>query len=180
MNMLAEIDELVVRQPRRAELQRTYDRVRRDVANREFAEDEDPRETPEPVSPERLQIANAGILHLSPIVRQLVELWNGPPSDNYGCLKPTRYAFDRVISLLVDVAIDASPRGGVPLGCVSTDSEGGVRIEWVRDAVSVHLVVPAADSNEAYVYHEIGSNYATEDATPERLSHWLETIPEGR
>ena len=178
--MLAEIDELAVRQPRRAELQRGL-RALRDDVNRKSAEDEDPRTTPEPVSDGLLRIAAAGILHLSPILQQLVELWYGPPSDDYGCLKPTQHAFDKAIGLLLDAAIVTSLRGGqIPLGCVSTDSEGGVRIEWVRDATSVHLVVPAADSNEAYVYHEIGNNYATEDATPERLSHWLEAIPEGR
>ena len=41
---------------------------------------------------------------LSPVVRQLVELWNGPENDDYGRLRPTRDAFDATIQLLTDTA----------------------------------------------------------------------------
>ena len=177
MSMLVEIDERAVRQPGKAELRLELERMLRDVAT---AEEKDPLATPEPVSSERLRLADAGIDYLSLIMGQLVELWNGPQSDDYGRLQPTQDAFDKVIGLLVDAAIEAYRKDSqIPLGCVSTDSEGGVRIEWLRNGASVHLVVPAANSDEAYVYHEIGNNYATEDATPERLSHWLKAIPKG-
>ena len=66
--------------------------------------------------------------------------------------------------------------GGIPAGCGSTDSEGGVRIEWVCPTASVHLVVPATSDRKAYIYHEVGDDYATEDATPERLAYWLRQI----
>ncbi len=126
---------------------------------------------------ERIQLADAGILHLSPIVAQLVELWKGPESDDYGRLQPTQYAFDKVIQLLVDAAIVTYPNGHqIPGGSVSTDSEGGVRIEWIRDPARVHLIVPATDQKAAYVYHEVGNDYATEDVTAERLSYWLRTV----
>ena len=78
--------------------------------------------------------------------------------------------------LLIDAAIVAYPRYGIPAGCASTDSECGVRIEWVRPGASVHLVVPAEESRPPYVYHEVGNDYATEDVTAERLAYWLQSI----
>ncbi|MBU4272740.1 MAG: hypothetical protein KKE86_01490 [Planctomycetes bacterium] len=164
------IDERSVYQPNKAELQLEW-------ACAVKTQNKDSLSTPEPISPGRMQIADAGILYLSPILRQLYELRNGPESDDYGRLQPTKHAFDKVIDLLIDAAIDAAPRK-IPRGCVSTDSEGGVRIEWVRDTSSVHLVVPATNSSVSYVYHEVGNNYATEDATAEGLSHWLKLIAE--
>lgn len=173
MTMPAVIDERSVYQPNKAEFQLKWECALRDY-------NEDPLATPEPVSPEREKIADAGISYLSPIVRQLVELWNGPEFDEYGVLRPTQDAFGKAISILVDAAIIAHrERGRIPSGCVSTDSEGGVRIEWVRETSSVHLVVPAANSSESYVYHEVDNGYATEDATPESLSNWLKLIADG-
>jgi hypothetical protein len=175
--MLVEIDERMMRQPRKAEIQWAWRRAEEVAAPDRTAEAEDPRATPGSVSPERQQLAGAGILHLSSILQQLIELWVGPENDDYGRLRPTRDAFERTIELLVDTAIDGHfERRQVPHGCVSTDSEGGVRIEWIRVAACVHLVVPTTKSATAYVYHEVGSDYATEDATPECLARWLREI----
>lgn len=175
--MPATIDERMVRRPRKVEFQTTWLRGAVTAAEQqESIEDDDPRATPDAISPERVQLADAGILHLSPIVRQLVELWREPEDDEYGRLKPTQHAFDRSVQFLVDAAIVAYPQYGIPAGCASTDSEGGVRIEWVRPTASVHLVIPAEESRAAYVYHEVGTDYATEDVTPERLAYWLHWI----
>ncbi len=130
-----------------------------------------------PISRERRQLADAGIDHLSPILRQLLELRDGPENDDYGRLQPTQHAYNTTVELLVDAAIDAqSERRQIPHGCVSTDSEGGVRIEWIREEASVHLVVPAEQSKAPYVYHEVGGKYATEEATPRCLSYWLRAV----
>ena len=167
------IDERAVRQPRKVELRAAMAAI----GAQGVAENEDPRATPDAIPPERLQLADAGIRHLSPIVGQLVELWQEPEEDEYGRLRPTRHAFDRSVDLLVDAAIEANHRQRrIPAGCVSTDSEGGVRIEWIRPTGSVHLVVPAARDPVAYVYHQVDNDYATEDATPERLAYWLRRI----
>jgi hypothetical protein len=175
--MLLEIDDRSIRQPRRAELQAGFSRALRVAADRKPAEIEDTRTTPDPVPPERLQLARAGILHLSPIVGQLVELWCGPECDEYGRLRPTQHAFDTAVCLLVDAAIEGHfDNRKIPHGCVSTDSNGGVRIEWVRDGSTVHLIVPAAQRDAPFVYHELADAYATEDVTPERLSYWLRAI----
>ena len=172
------IDRRAIDRPDSVEYRLEYWRVLMAVADQAPIEDEDPRSTPSPISPTRLRLAGAGIDHLSQIVKQLVELWTGPMNDDYGRLQPTQYAFDTTVELLVDAAIDGQfdEQRKIPYGCVSTDSEGGVRIEWIRERVSVHLIVPPDRSKVAYVYHEFGGNYATEDATPERLSYWLRTV----
>jgi len=173
--MPATIDERTVCQPRNAEFRAWWRRAIKVIEEPGVAED-DPRATPDAISPERLQLADARIFHLSPIVGQLVELWNEPEEDEYGRLKPTRHAFDTSVQFLIDAAIVAYPRYGIPAGCASTDSECGVRIEWVRPGASVHLVVPAEENRPPYVYHEVGNDYATEDATAERLAYWLKSI----
>jgi hypothetical protein len=140
---------------------------------------EDPRSTPlcEPIPPERNQLAAAGIAHLSSLIRELNELWIGPESDEYGTLRPTKYAFDEATRLLVDAAIVAAgEHRQIPRGCVSTDADGGVRIEWVRNDASVHLVVPSTGEAAPYIYHEVGSDYGTEDARDVRLAFWLRRI----
>jgi len=163
------IDERSVYRPQQNEMQLDWEPALRSKV-------EDARLTPEPISPERMRIAEARILYLSPILQQLYALRNEPEADDYGRLQPTESAFAATIDILIDAAIDAYPRK-IPSGCVSTDSAGGVRIEWVRETSSVHLVVPPADDAKSYIYHEVGSNYGTEDATPKGLSHWLKVIP---
>jgi hypothetical protein len=144
----------------------------------ERSEGQDSRATP-CVTPERVQIANAGILYLSPIMQQLIELRLGPKNDDFGRLRPTRCAFEQTIELLLDAAIFSSfDRRKIPLGSTSTDCDGGVRIEWRHTTISVHLTVPASGS--AYIYHKIGRQYATETATPQRLSFWLGQISQER
>lgn len=176
------IDECAVRQPRKVELQTwlSYAMLSYAIRTREdqgVAEKEDPHATPDAISSERLRLAGAGTLHLSPIMGQLVELWREPEEDEYGRLRPTQHAFDRSVNLLVDAAIEANyQQRQIPTGCASTDSEGGVRIEWIRPTASVHLVVPAARERVAYVYHQVGNDYATEDVTSERLAYWLRRI----
>ena len=79
--------------------------------------------------------------------------------------------------LLTDAAIVSALKGRqIPLGCASTDSEGGIRIEWVRPTSSVHLVIPASPGRDGYVYHEVGDQYGTVSATPEALARWLREI----
>ena len=135
------------------------------------------REAQDEVERLQIELKDCG---LELIVRQLVQLRKGPEKDDYGHLRPTREVFDESVHLLVDAAIEAyHQQRRISSGCVSTDSEGGVRIQWIRPAASVVLVVPAAKDCVAYVYHELGelgNDYATEDATPKRLAYWLHRI----
>lgn len=103
------------------------------------------------------------------IIDQLIKLRFGPELDEHGRLRPTKYAYDTTLSLL---GCD------IPPCCVSTDSTGGVRVEWVRESVSVHLIVPADSQQLPYIYHKVGSAYATVNATPEGLDKWLKLVRE--
>ncbi len=117
------------------------------------------------------------IKYLSSLIQQLIEVRSAPEHDDHGVLRASQHAFDASCNLLVDAAIVSALAGGsIPNGCVSTDSEGGVRIEWVRDAASVHLVVPASDARGGYVYREVGTTYGTEPATAESLARCLRVI----
>jgi hypothetical protein len=49
-----------------------------------------------------------------------------------------------------------------PYGSVSSDGEGGVRIEWRRGDRGVHLAVPA-NPDESYIYYEEGNDYALDE-----------------
>ncbi len=119
----------------------------------------------------------ANIQHLSAIFGQLAELHEGQETDEHGILRPTEYAFEAAGGLLLEAAVLAAREGRqIPHGCVSTDSEGGVRIEWIRPASSLHLVIPASEDREAYLYHEVGDDYATEPVTPESLAQWLSAV----
>ena len=130
-----------------------------------------------PAATAKSRLQGANIKYLSSLIQQLIEVRNAPEHDNHGILRASQHAFDASCNLLVDAAIvSALESGSIPNGCVSTDSEGGVRIEWVRDAASVHLVVPASDSRAGYVYREVGATYGTEPATAESLARCLRVI----
>jgi hypothetical protein len=134
----------------------------------------DDRATPDTIAPERLRLASAGIKYLSAIIQQLVELRKEAESDEYGTLRASQHAFDIACHLVTDAAIISACDGRqIPRGCTSTDSQGGVRIEWVRPTASVHLVIPASSNHAPYIYHEVADCHATEPASPDRLASRL-------
>jgi hypothetical protein len=121
----------------------------------------------------------ADIKHLSALLQQLNDLKTEPERDDYGILRVNQEAYAAACGLLIDTAIVSALEGcKIPYGCVSTDSEGGVRIEWTSPTSSVRLVVPPSEQKQGYVYHEEGTKYSTEAATPEALARWLRTIKE--
>lgn len=142
---------------------------------------QDAKAISEPASPISLSrllgLVSANIKHLSAIIGQLVDLRHGPESDEYGVLRATTHADSLASNLIVDTAIVAGQEGReIPYACVSTDSEGGLRIEWVRSGKNVHLVVPFSAAKDPYIYHGRGRRYAIEAATPEILAQWLREI----
>jgi hypothetical protein len=127
--------------------------------------------------PEPLSHASADVRYLSAITEQLGELQNEQERDEHGVLRADRFACETACELLTNAAIILAReyKFVIPYGCASTDSEGGVRIEWIRPTCGVRLVVPAAPV-EAYIYHEVGDTFDTEPATAETLAHWLREI----
>ena len=123
-------------------------------------------------------IASANINYLSALIRQLEELRDEECEDEYGTLRASQHAFEQARDLLTNAAIHMALKGDrqIPYGCASTDSEGGIRIEWVRPTAGVHLVIPANVEGDKYVYHEQGDHYGTEPATAEAIARWLSIL----
>lgn len=117
----------------------------------------------------------------APIIDQLAELRSEAETDEFGILRPSEHAFRRANQLMLGAAELAELRGhGIPRGCASTDTEGGIRIDWLRPAAAVCLIIHPAANSEPYVYHEIAGDYSTEPATAEGLVRWLhemESLP---
>lgn len=126
---------------------------------------------------DRPPLAGAETKYLATLIDELLELRNQPETDEFGILRPSEPAFEQSCRLLIDAATLLAGEGEqIPRGCASTDSEGGVRIEWVRPNASVHLVVPATSQREVYVYHEVAGKFGTEAATPDSLARRLRAI----
>lgn len=114
---------------------------------------------------------------LAGIVKQVVELRGDDETDEYGVLRATEHACERSCQLITDAAAVLARDGHlIPRGCASTDSEGGVRIDWVRSRATVCLMVPASAARAASVYHEVAGECTTEPATLEALACRLRRI----
>ena len=62
---------------------------------------------------------------------------------------------------------------------VSTDEQDSIRLTWskLEPECEVRLVCPAHANQQAYLYHELGNDYAVErDATTSTLVQWLEWL----
>jgi hypothetical protein len=133
------------------------------------------------VSPSGIAVHLFDLVGFEATLRQIGELASGEEIDEYGILRPTHYAFLRAVTLLnraLRAMMDASMRRDrpctFPRGAVTTDENGGLRIEWSDDDRAVHLVVPSRDDGRSYIYYEIGQIYGTESrVTGSFLSHWL-------
>ena len=137
----------------------------------------DRRSTTPPVS-QHGSVRAAGIKFLSPLLAALEELRTmTPEADDYGALRATKFAYTTAADLLINAAIIAGLDGRqIPRGVASTDSEGGVRIEWVRPNKNVHLAIPATPERDGYIFHQMGAECGTELPTPELLAKWLNGI----
>jgi hypothetical protein len=169
--------EKAVSQINQLNWKRAYAQAARTLVNEGWFPKHDERATdpPGPLPPHG--IASAGIRHLSAIIAQLDELRTLDESDEYGRLRASKQTYDQACDLLIDGAIIAGLEGReIPYGGASTDSEGGIRIEWVRPTSGVHLVIPSGSSRSASLYHETGEEYAVEPATAEGLARWLRLI----
>jgi len=119
------------------------------------------------------------------ILRQLLSLHLAEEQDEVGVLRPTPYAFQETVELLLDaakifLAIQSPPgsrRCTFPAGCVTTDSEGGVRIEWLNGDRAVRLVVRSKEDQQRYIYHQIGEDYDVDyNVSADILAYWLRVL----
>ena len=139
-----------------------------------FKQKPDSRAIEELVSPGLQNVTKAEIRYLSAIIASLVELLGGPERDEHGILRPTREAFSESSELLVDASICAAltNKTAIPMGYVSTDEKGGVRVEWMSDTASVFLIVPSSGEGST-IYREKNDKYETVEASAEELAESL-------
>jgi len=118
------------------------------------------------------------------ILRHIDDLSSGDETDEYGVLRPTDYAirstkevlFTALIAILGQAARHRKA-SAFPRGCVATDEEGGLRIEWSKDDRAVHLVVSGTPGGRSYIYHELGEVYGAEDRVAGSvLAYWLQRL----
>lgn len=118
---------------------------------------------------------------LGAILREIVELATGEERDDDGILAPTKHATEVTTRLLIHASTfvwqNCLTTGATfifPRGFVSTDSEGGIRIEWTKPGASLRLVIAASESGKSYLYHEFGERYGSDrQVTAALIGRWL-------
>jgi len=139
-----------------------------------FVESVDAQATP-PAEVPTCGIMSAEIKYLSHMLKELhavrtLEISQDEPPATTEAYLATR-------DLLINAAIIAGQSTrSIPKGFVTTDPEGGVRIEWFRPDARVHLVIRAARERCGYIYHRNATGYGTESATAYSLAKWLKII----
>jgi hypothetical protein len=103
---------------------------------------------------------------------RLVALLEADETDDYGVLRPTQSAFRSTMQLVIEAYDTLGDR--FTKASVSTDEEGGIRVTWSKAEGEVRLVCPGQVEQAAYIYHELGADYAVErEVTGAGLVHWL-------
>ena len=134
-----------------------------------------------PAIPEYLdKLAKADVTELSCLIGQLNGLRLEEPEDDDGALRLEEAAFTRASELLINatIVLATKHKTKMPYGCASTDSEGGLRIEWFRGDISMHLVIRAASAGgKLYFFHKVRAEYAVEnEVSAETLAIWLSQV----
>ena len=83
--------------------------------------------------------------------------------DEYGILKPTDYAFQTVIKLLLEAG--SLMGSNFPKGSACPDDRGGIRLEStsLESDREVCLVCPFNSENPVYIYRATRDNHTSED-----------------
>ncbi len=113
-------------------------------------------------------------------LKRLVALLEEDETDEYGILQPSQSAFKLAMRLVVDAYEAMGSR--FPRASASTDEQGSIRLTWSKQSPEreVRLVCPPTAEQPAYLYHELGDNYAVErDVTAFILVQWLEWLNQG-
>jgi hypothetical protein len=127
-----------------------------------------------------MTIAQSARPSSSPItvtLKRLVALLEEDETDEYGVLQPSQTAFKLAMRLVLE-AYDAMG-DSFPKASASTDEQGSIRLTWskLESDCEVRLFCPAHSDQQAYLYHELGNDYAVErEVTVSILLHWLEWL----
>jgi hypothetical protein len=107
--------------------------------------------------------------------KRLLALLKEDETDEYGVFNPNLDAFKTALDFVMEV--DKVMGDRFPKASTGTDEYGGIRLTWSKpDAdCEVRLVCPAQVDQTAYIYHELGGEYAIErNASIACLLQWLE------
>jgi hypothetical protein len=108
-------------------------------------------------------------------LRDLMKEGGEDEEDEYGALRPTSHAFRTALNLIIEASFLLMD--GYPFGCASTDSEGGIRIEWFKTTGEIRLVIPASKEKEPYIYYEFGEKYGVDrQANADKLARWINRL----
>jgi hypothetical protein len=127
-----------------------------------------------------MTIAQSARPSSSPItvtLKRLVALLEEDETDECGVLQPSQTAFKLAMRLVLE-AYDAMG-DSFPKASASTDEQGSIRLTWskLESDCEVRLVCPAHADQQAYLYHELGNDYAVErEVTVSILLQWLEWL----
>jgi hypothetical protein len=112
---------------------------------------------------------------LTTLLSDLRDLLKEDNEDDYGILKPTAHAFTTVLGLIMGAS--RFIHAGCPFAAVSTDSEGGIRIEWVKGKAEIRLVIPASSNKAPYIYYEFDDKYGVDrNANALKLIRWINRL----
>jgi hypothetical protein len=110
-------------------------------------------------------------------LKRLVDLLEEDEMDEYGVLQPSQSAFKLAVRFVVEAYDLMGDR--FPKASASTDEQGSIRLTWSRlkPECEVRLICPAQTAQHAYLYHELGDDYAVErEVTVSILLQWLEWL----
>jgi hypothetical protein len=110
-------------------------------------------------------------------LKRLVALLEEDETDEYGVLQPSQAAFKLAMRFVLE-AYDAMV-DNFPKASASTDEQGSIRLTWskLESDCEVRLICPAHHDQLAYLYHELGNDYAVErEVTVSILLTWLEWL----
>jgi hypothetical protein len=123
------------------------------------------------------QLAKPPSSPIAVTLKRLVALLEEDEMDEYGILQPSQTAFKTAMRFIVeayDVMGDRFPKASA-----STDEQGSIRLTWskLEPECEVRLMCPAHTDQPAYLYHELGNDYAVErEITVSILLQWLEWL----
>ena len=123
------------------------------------------------------QSARPASSNITVTLKRLVALLDEDETDEYGILQPSQSAFKLALRSLLE-AYDAMGNN-FPKASVSTDEQGSIRLTWskLESECEVRLICPAHNDKLAYLYHELGNDYAVErEVTVSILLLWLEWL----
>jgi len=113
------------------------------------------------------------------LFRRLVDLVREPEFDEEGYrLQPTDYSFQSALNILSVIALLRD--GKVPKAAVSTDTMGGIRVQWRKGSRQLRLIFPAEKTGYSYLYQQEGElyhlNWSPSPVELMKLLNWLEDM----